>query len=124
MFEKAVSGRSEHMDLGVRQLSGVHDSLELELPKPELHFLIEGARPLSARGELSNIPRQPGAERNRIALCYSNHEVHTSWISAGSLKIILKDHTAPRFVRLWPNVLQVYGYLKKKKGRKEKKKPN
>ena len=61
------------MDLGVRQLSGVHDSLELELPKPELHFLIEGAQPLSARGELSNIPRQTGAERNRIALCYSNH---------------------------------------------------
>lgn len=64
---------------------GFHNSLELELAEPEL-----------PRGKLSNVPWQPGADRNRIALCYSNREVHTSWISAESLKIILKDHTAPK----------------------------
>ena len=84
------------MDVGIRQPSGFHDSLVLYLPEPELPFLEKGARPLSTRGKLPNVLQQLGDERNKIALCYSNHELHTSWVSAGSLKIILKDHTAPK----------------------------
>ena len=60
--------------------------------------------------------------RDETAPCESNHGIHTARIRAGTLKIVLTDQVAPRFARLWPNIPQVYGHLKRKEKRKDRRK--